>query len=122
MLHPRFENTYARLPARFYARTEPTPVKAPRLIRFNAALAAELRIGLDASGEDGIAQALSGNHILPGSEPLAMAYAGHQFGQFVPQLGDGRAILLGGVIDADGIRGDIQLKRAGPATVSTRGD
>ena len=122
MLHPRFENTYARLPARFYTRTEPTPVKAPRLIRFNASLARELGIEMDAGDEEGIAQALSGNQIMPGSEPLAMAYAGHQFGQFVPQLGDGRAILLGEVRGRDGRLRDIHLKGAGRTPFSRGGD
>src|SRR3984885_10388334 len=122
MLHPRFENTYARLPARFYTRTEPTPVKAPRLIRFNAALAAQLGIEVDVGDEEGIAQALGGNKILPGSEPLAMAYAGHQFGQFVPQLGDGRAILLGEAQEQGGMRRDIQLKGSGRTPYSRSGD
>jgi serine/tyrosine/threonine adenylyltransferase len=122
MLHPRFENTYARLPARFYTRTDPTPVRAPRLIRFNAALATELGIEVDAGGEEGIAQALSGNRIMPGSEPLAMAYAGHQFGQFVPQLGDGRALLLGEVRGGDGALRDIHLKGAGRTPFSRGGD
>jgi uncharacterized protein YdiU (UPF0061 family) len=122
MLHPRFENTYARLPARFFSRTEPTPVKAPRLIRFNAALAEELGIEVDAGDDQSIAQALSGNRLLPGSEPLAMAYAGHQFGQFVPQLGDGRAILLGEVRGRDGTLRDIHLKGAGRTPFSRGGD
>jgi serine/tyrosine/threonine adenylyltransferase len=122
MLHPRFENTYARLPARFYTRTNPTPVKAPRLIRLNTALAAELGIEVDAGDEEGIAQALSGNRIMAGSEPLAMAYAGHQFGQFVPQLGDGRAILLGEVRGRDGVLRDIHLKGAGRTPFSRGGD
>jgi len=122
MLHPRFENTYARLPPRFYTRTEPTPVAAPRLIRFNAPLAQELGIEVDPGDEQGIAQALSGNRLLPGSEPLAMAYAGHQFGQFVPQLGDGRAILLGEVRGRDGVLRDIHLKGAGRTPFSRGGD
>ena len=122
MLHPRFENTYARLPARFYTRTEPTPVKAPRLIRFNAALAQQLELEVDAGDDEGIARALSGNLIMPGSEPLAIAYAGHQFGQFVPQLGDGRAILLGEVRGRDGVLRDIHLKGAGRTPFSRGGD
>jgi len=122
MLHPRFENTYAGLPARFYSRTDPTPVAAPRLIRFNAPLAVELGLEVDVSDAEGIAQVLSGNRILPGSEPLAMAYAGHQFGHFVPQLGDGRAILLGEVRDRDGALRDIQLKGAGRTPFSRGGD
>src|SRR5216683_6690691 len=117
-----FDNSYARLPERFYARLPPTPVAAPRLIKLNTALAAEL--GLDAealASPQGVA-VLAGNSIAPGSEPIALAYAGHQFGNFVPQLGDGRAILLGEVIDADGVRRDIQLKGSGPTPFSRRGD
>ena len=94
-----FDNSYAQLPERFYARLDPTPTAQPRLIKFNSALAAEL--GLDVSGvsADTLAQLFSGNLRLQGAEPLAMAYAGHQFGHFVPQLGDGRAILLGELRD-----------------------
>jgi serine/tyrosine/threonine adenylyltransferase len=117
-----FENSYARLPARFYSRTAPTPVAAPRLIKFNGALAAELGIDLDAADPETIAQALSGNRQLPGSEPLAMAYAGHQFGHFVPQLGDGRAILLGELRDRAGVLRDVQLKGSGRTPYSRGGD
>src|ERR1700742_3091686 len=94
-----FSNSYAALPERFFARLDPVPVAEPRLIQFNAALAAEL--GLEWASLDGapLAPLSSGNAIPEGSEPLALAYAGHQFGQFVPQLGDGRAILLGEVVD-----------------------
>ncbi len=118
----RFDNSYARLPERFFARVAPTAVDAPRLVRLNRGLAAEL--GLDAerlSGPEGLA-VLAGNRIAEGSEPLAAAYAGHQFGQFVPQLGDGRAVLLGEVVDTAGRRRDIQLKGAGPTPFSRRGD
>jgi len=117
-----FDNSYARLPERFYARLPPTPVRAPKLIKVNAGLAAEL--GIDPAwlaSPDGVAT-LAGNHIPEGAEPIATAYAGHQFGGFVPQLGDGRAILLGEVIGRDGIRRDIQLKGAGPTPFSRRGD
>jgi len=102
-----FDNSYAHLPERFYARLDPTPTVQPRLIKFNSALAAEL--GLDVSGvsTDMLAQLFSGSLRLPGAEPLAMAYAGHQFGHFVPKLGDGRAILLGEVRDVAGVRRDI---------------
>jgi uncharacterized protein YdiU (UPF0061 family) len=116
------ENTYARLPAPFYARTQPTPVRRATLIRFNHALAEEL--GLDASAltnEAGI-QVLAGNQVPAGAEPLAMAYAGHQFGHFVPSLGDGRAVLLGEVVDRNGVRRDIQLKGAGRTPFSRNGD
>jgi serine/tyrosine/threonine adenylyltransferase len=117
-----FDNTYARLPARFYSRTKPTPVKSPRLVKLNHALA-EL-LGLDIaflSSEIGV-RTLAGNAIPEGAEPIALAYAGHQFGSFVPQLGDGRAILLGEVVGKDGKRRDIQLKGSGPTPFSRRGD
>lgn len=117
-----FDNSYARLPDRFFARLRPTPVAAPRLIKLNDALAREL--GLDSAAlasPDGVAM-LAGNRIADGSDPLAQAYAGHQFGGFVPQLGDGRAILLGEVIDRQGQRRDIQLKGSGPTPFSRRGD
>jgi protein adenylyltransferase len=117
-----FDNSYARLPDRFFTRQRPTQVAAPRLVRLNDELARQL--GLDpaklATPEG--AEILAGNTVPKGAEPLAMAYAGHQFGNFVPQLGDGRAVLLGEVIDRDGVRRDIQLKGAGPTPYSRRGD
>lgn len=118
----RFDNSYARLPEHFSAAVLPTPVAAPLLIAFNHELAQEL--GLDLSGVDDarLAAIFSGNVVPAGAEPLAMAYAGHQFGNFVPQLGDGRAILLGEVIDTNGKRRDIQLKGSGPTRFSRRGD
>jgi serine/tyrosine/threonine adenylyltransferase len=117
-----FDNTYARLPERFFTRLQPTPVVAPRLVRLNTKLALDL--GLDPERlvtPEGV-EMLAGNLVPQGGEPLAMAYAGHQFGTFVPQLGDGRAILLGEVIDRAGVRRDIQLKGAGPTPYSRRGD
>ena len=117
-----FDNTYARLPERFFARQAPTPVAAPRLIRLNAALAREL--GIDPAGlttPESIA-ALAGNVVPDGAEPLAMAYAGHQFGNWVPQLGDGRAVLLGEIVGRHGQRRDIQLKGAGRTPFSRGGD
>jgi uncharacterized protein YdiU (UPF0061 family) len=117
-----FDNSYARLPARFFAALAPTPVAAPRLIRLNDGLAAEL--GLDAAAlraPEGVAM-LAGNLVPAAAAPLAMAYAGHQFGNFVPQLGDGRAILLGEVVGPDGVRRDIQLKGAGRTPFSRGGD
>jgi uncharacterized protein YdiU (UPF0061 family) len=121
-LHIPFDNSYARLPDRFYARLDPTPVDAPRLIRLNRELAEEL--GLDPQALEGPAglAMLSGNAPPEGAAPLAMAYAGHQFGGWVPQLGDGRAILLGEVIDRSGTRRDIQLKGSGPTPFSRMGD
>ena len=117
-----FDNSYARLPERFFAKVLPTPVAAPRLVKLNQRLALDL--GLDSAAlatPDGI-EILAGNRIADGSLPIAQAYAGHQFGGFSPQLGDGRAILLGEVIDHDGVRRDIQLKGAGPTPFSRRGD
>lgn len=118
----KFDNSYARLPDAFFQRINPTPVGAPVMIRLNHNLATEL--GIDPARLDspeGLA-ILSGNEIAEGSEPLAMAYSGHQFGGFSPQLGDGRAILLGEVIGNDGIRRDIHLKGSGPTPFSRRGD
>jgi uncharacterized protein YdiU (UPF0061 family) len=118
---PVFADGYALLPAHFYTRIDPVRVAEPRLIKFNSELAAEL--GLDVGLErDTLAAIFSGNTIVPGSHPIAMAYAGHQFGQFVPQLGDGRAILLGEVRDRFGRRRDIQLKGSGRTPYSRGGD
>jgi uncharacterized protein YdiU (UPF0061 family) len=117
-----FDNTYARLPERFYARLAPTPVAAPRLIKLNSALAKELGIAPGALTTPEGVEILAGNRVPQGAEPLAQAYAGHQFGNFVPQLGDGRAILLGEVVDTKGVRRDIQLKGSGPTPFSRRGD
>jgi len=118
----QFENSYVRLPARFYQRVDPTPVAAPNLVRVNAPLARELGLDPSALALPETAAIFAGNVIAPGSEPLAMAYAGHQFGNFVPQLGDGRAILIGEVIDARGARRDIHLKGAGRTRFSRNGD
>jgi len=118
----RFDNTYARLPERFFARLDPAPVAAPRLVRVNAGLAE--RLGLDPEGlasPEGV-EVLAGNRVPDGAEPVALAYAGHQFGQFVPRLGDGRAILLGEVVGRDGVRRDLQLKGSGRTPFSRRGD
>jgi len=117
-----FDNSYARLPERFFARLDPTPTAQPRLIKFNSSLAAELGLDVSGVGADTLAQLFSGNLRLRGAEPLAMAYAGHQFGHFVPKLGDGRAILLGEVHDVAGVRRDIQLKGSGRTPFSRDGD
>ncbi len=118
----RFDNSYARLPDRFFARLSPTAVATPRLVRLNKPLARHLGLDAEWLGTPAGVAVLAGNLMPAGSEPLATAYAGHQFGTFVPQLGDGRAILLGEVIDRDGVRRDIQLKGAGPTPYSRRGD
>jgi uncharacterized protein YdiU (UPF0061 family) len=121
-VHFPFENTYAALPANFFARVAPTPVTSPRLIKLNRPLAVQLGLDPDRLDSPDGAEILAGKRIPEGADPIAMAYAGHQFGHFVPQLGDGRAILLGEVIDADGVRRDIQLKGSGPTPFSRRGD
>ncbi len=117
-----FDNSYARLPARFHARLDPTPVAGPRLIKVNHALARAMGLDPDwLETPEGVA-VLAGNAVPAGAAPLAAAYAGHQFGHFVPALGDGRAILLGEVVGPDGRRRDIQLKGSGPTPFSRRGD
>jgi len=114
--------SYAGLPERFFARVRPTPVAKPRLIAFNRALAGELGLDVDGLDDGALAGLFSGNVLFPGTEPIAMVYAGHQFGQFVPQLGDGRAILLGDVRDRTGARRDVQLKGSGETPYSRNGD
>ncbi len=117
-----FDNSYARLPDRFFARLRPTPVAAPRLVRLNKKLAWHLELDPGKLAAPEGVEILAGNRVPERGEPLATAYAGHQFGTFVPQLGDGRAILLGEVIDRDGVRRDIQLKGSGPTPFSRQGD
>jgi uncharacterized protein YdiU (UPF0061 family) len=121
-IHFPFQNTYSALPANFFARVAPTPVASPRLIKLNRPLAVQLGLDPDLLSTPEGAEILAGKRLPDGADPIAMAYAGHQFGQFVPQLGDGRAILLGEVIDQDGVRRDIQLKGSGPTPFSRRGD
>ena len=112
-----FQNTFSRLPESFFNKTNPTPVIQPSIIAVNAGLAEELGIDPDFLRSDEGLAVLAGNSIPKGAEPLAMAYAGHQFGGFSPQLGDGRAILIGEIGGKD-----IQLKGAGPTSFSRRGD
>lgn len=116
-----FDNSYARLPDRFYARQAPVPVADPTLIAVNDALAARLGLDADALRTHGL-NILAGNAVAAGSDPLAQAYAGHQFGGWVPRLGDGRAVLLGEIVAPDGARFDIQLKGAGRTPFSRGGD
>ncbi len=117
-----FENTYARLPEHFYARLDPTPVVAPRLVKLNVELARDLGLDPDELASTRGVEILAGNRVAEGAEPLALAYAGHQFGHFVPQLGDGRTNLLGEVLGRNGVRYDIQLKGSGPTPFSRGGD
>lgn len=113
-----FDNTYARLPERFFARVLPSKVRNPKLLKVNRPLAELLGLQAEELGAD----VLVGNQLPEGAEPIALAYAGHQFGGFVPQLGDGRAILLGEVVGTDGKRRDVQLKGAGRTPFSRGGD
>lgn len=118
-----FDNTYSRQLEGFYQATLPEPVAKPRMLRLNHALAEELGVGAlgeFAPGE--LASLFTGNTLFPGSDPLAQAYAGHQFGGFSPSLGDGRAHLLGEVLDRHGRRRDIALKGSGRTKFSRSGD
>jgi uncharacterized protein YdiU (UPF0061 family) len=112
-----FKNSYKNLSDAFYQEISPTPVKEPKLIKFNSDLAKELKIEIKDAD-----LYFSGNKLFNGSEPIAQAYAGHQFGSFVPQLGDGRAILLGELIDIHGQKRDLQLKGSGRTKFSRGGD
>ncbi|WP_373182351.1 protein adenylyltransferase SelO [Halomonas campaniensis] len=121
-MFPEFTLRYARLPGRFYERFDPVPVPAPRLVAFNRALAEQLGFDLADFDEARAAEWFAGNVVPAGAEPLAQAYAGHQFGHFNPRLGDGRAVLLGEVTDRDGRLRDIQLKGAGMTPFSRGAD
>ena len=117
----RFDNTYARLPQQFYTRTIPTPVRLPAMAVFNRSLAKAMGLGADVLEFDECVAVFAGNAIPQGAEPIAQAYAGHQFGHF-NMLGDGRAILVGEHLGPDGSRRDIQLKGPGRTVYSRRGD
>jgi len=121
-MQPNLSDQYASLPDAFYARVDPTPVAQPRVIALNSALAKSLGIDLDwLHSADGLA-VLSGKKVLPDSQPIAQAYAAHQFGNWVPQLGDGRAHLLGEIETPDGRIRDLQLKGSGRTPYSRGGD
>ncbi len=115
-----FDNSFAQLPNTFYARQAPEPVRAPNLVAFNDDLARVL--GITPSDVQDMAQVFAGNAVPKGAEPLAQLYSGHQFGTYNPQLGDGRAVLLGEVVGTDGLRRDIQLKGSGRTPFSRQGD
>ncbi len=121
-MQARFDNSYARLPERLYARVRPTPVAQPGLLALNRPLAEELGLDADELASPAGVAVLAGNAVPEGAKPIALAYAGHQFGGFVPQLGDGRAILLGEIIDRSGERRDLQLKGSGRTPFSRGGD
>lgn len=116
-----FDNSYAKLPETFFTKQDPTPVRSPELIVLNEPLAASLGLDVDVLKSPEGAAMLAGNEIPEGAEPLAQAYAGHQFGYFT-MLGDGRAILLGEQITPQGERLDIQLKGSGRTPYSRGGD
>src|SRR5437762_12328605 len=118
----RFDNSFARELQGFYVPQQPAVVRAPRLLFLNDSLAAELGLDLNSLDAGARAALFAGNMPAEGADPLAQAYAGHQFGGFSPQLGDGRALVLGEVIDRRGRRRDIQLKGAGPTPFSRGGD
>ena len=115
-------SSYANLPERFFARVQPTRVAAPRLIKLNQALATDLNIDVSALDAPALANLFSGNVLPQGAVPIALVYAGHQFGHFVAQLGDGRAILIGEMRDGNGVLRDIQLKGCGRTPYSRSGD
>src|SRR5215813_6540024 len=117
-----FDNTYARDLEGLYVPWKAAQVARPRLVKFNRGLAEELRLDVGALDSERGARIFAGNEIPEGAAPLAQAYAGHQFGGFVPQLGDGRALLLGEVVDRNGQRRDIQLKGSGRTPFSRNGD
>ncbi len=117
-----FDNSYARLPARFFSRVAPTPVAVPGPLRVNRPLADLLGIDPDWLASPEGTRVIAGNAVPEGADPIATVYAGHQFGSYNPQLGDGRALLLGEVIGRDGKRYDIQLKGSGPTPYSRGGD
>ena len=117
-----FDNSYARLPAEFYSRLAPTAIPRPYLVSFNADAARLIELDPNEASRPEFIQYFSGARNLPGAEPLAMLYAGHQFGQYVPQLGDGRAILLGEIRNSCGESWDLQLKGSGLTPYSRDGD
>ena len=117
-----FDNTYARDLPGFYEPWQPATVRQPVLLFFNRGLAEELRLGLEGQDDTALANLFAGNTLPEGAQPIAQAYAGHQFGHFNPQLGDGRALLIGEVIDRMGQRRDIAFKGSGRTPFSRRGD
>ncbi|MGM0784172.1 MAG: protein adenylyltransferase SelO [Pseudomonadota bacterium] len=121
-MFPEFTLHYARLPERFFLRFEPVPVPEPQLVAFNRPLAEELDFDLGRFDAEEAAAWFSGNVVPRGAEPIAQAYAGHQFGHFNPRLGDGRAVLLGELTDREGRLRDIQLKGAGMTPFSRGAD
>ncbi len=118
----RFDNSYARLPEPFHSRQAPTPFSSARVTAFNLRAARLLDLDPAEATNPAFVAALTGAAPLSGADPVAMCYSGHQFGHYVPRLGDGRAVLLGEVLGEDGLRWDLHLKGAGPTLYSRSGD
>ncbi len=118
----KFDNTYIKLPGKFYQRIKPEPVKNPTLIKLNLQLSNYLNLEISSLKNNSGISILSGNQVPKNTTPIAMVYAGHQFGNFVNQLGDGRAVLIGEIIAKDGKRYDLQLKGSGKTMYSRQGD
>ena len=116
-----FDNSYAKLPEGFYTRLPPTPVTAPNVVIFNHNLASEMGLEVLGTSQEELAEIFSGNSMLDGTEPIAQAYAGHQFGHFT-MLGDGRAVVWGEHLTKNGRRLDIQFKGSGRTPYSRGGD
>jgi len=119
---PSDANVSRQVAGAAYSRVDPAQTSAPRLVAYSAEMASELGIDVDTVGSDAFAEVFSGNRLLDGMAPFAMAYGGHQFGHWAGQLGDGRAISLGEVIAVDGSRQTLQLKGAGQTPYSRRAD
>ena len=117
-----WDNSFSRLPETFYQTVSPTPLPNLRLVAFNPDVAAQLGLSAAEAGRPEFLAALNGDRIVAGTKPLAAIYAGHQFGVWVPELGDGRAILLGEVVGPRHQRWEVQLKGAGPTRYSRMGD
>ena len=117
-----FQNSYRRLPEGFHTPPAPTPVERPHLVHFNAGAAALIDLDPSEAQRPDFAEHFGGSRLPAGADPLAMLYSGHQFGHYVPQLGDGRALLLGEVVNGLGERWDLQLKGGGPTPYSRNGD
>ena len=117
-----FDNTYSRLPEHFYTRLDPTPLENPRLVAYSASAGQLLNLEDTQETLEKLTLICSGNGAWPGSEPLAMVYSGHQFGSYNPQLGDGRGLLLGELVNTQGEKWDLHLKGAGQTPYSRFGD
>jgi len=117
-----WDNAFGRLPGDFYTRLAPTPLPEPYFVAASPAAAQLLGVDPDALRSPDVVEPLAGSAVLAGTDPLAAVYSGHQFGVYVPQLGDGRALLLGGARGSDGNLWELQLKGAGKTPYSRMGD